>query len=138
MKCPNCDHVSDTVLLKCSACGETFERAALEQLGHLDYLLHWLANPTTTLDSATCARVYADVSLERAALKKRLTCKPAAAVPAAAVPAASCVAALPRAMAVAVAAAGWDQIGLWLNLLVVYDVIFGAVALMLFEPIVEE
>ena len=36
------------------------------------------------------------------------------------------------------AGAAWDQISPWLNLLVVYDVIFGAVALMLFEPIVEE
>jgi heme exporter protein B len=43
-----------------------------------------------------------------------------------------------RASGNILAAAGWDQIGPWLNLLVGYDVIFGAVALMLFEPIVEE
>jgi len=43
-----------------------------------------------------------------------------------------------RASGNILAATGWDQIAPWLNLLVGYDVIFGAVALMLFEPIVEE
>src|SRR5258708_9055100 len=35
-------------------------------------------------------------------------------------------------------AAGWDQIFPWLNLLLVYDVIFVAVAFMVFEYVVEE
>src|SRR5215216_3195565 len=43
MKCPNCDHVSDQdALVKCSHCGESFERGALEELGHLDYLQKWV------------------------------------------------------------------------------------------------
>jgi len=43
MKCPNCDHVSDqSALVKCSHCGESFERGLLEELGHLDYLQKWV------------------------------------------------------------------------------------------------
>ena len=43
-----------------------------------------------------------------------------------------------RATSGVLTAAGWDQIGPWINLLVVYDVIFVAVAFMLFEYVVEE
>ena len=43
-----------------------------------------------------------------------------------------------RASGNILAAAGWDTIAPWLNLLVGYDVIFIAVALMLFEHLVEE
>ncbi len=42
MKCPNCHHVSDMALLQCSACGQTYDRATLESLQHLEYLLTWL------------------------------------------------------------------------------------------------
>lgn len=42
MKCPNCDHVSETALLKCSACGQAYGRDALETLQHQEYLLAWL------------------------------------------------------------------------------------------------
>ena len=43
MKCPNCDHVSDdSALVKCSHCGEAFERGLLEELGHLEYLQKWV------------------------------------------------------------------------------------------------
>jgi heme exporter protein B len=34
--------------------------------------------------------------------------------------------------------AGWDEIGPWINLLIVYDIIFIAAAFMLFEFVVEE
>ncbi len=43
-----------------------------------------------------------------------------------------------RASGGVLSAAGWDQISPWLNLLLVYDVIFTAVAFMLFEYVVEE
>jgi hypothetical protein len=44
MKCPNCEHVSnDKVLVKCSNCGETFERGLMDELAHLEYLQNWLA-----------------------------------------------------------------------------------------------
>jgi len=42
MKCPNCNHTSTTALFKCSACGEAYDRASLETLEHLEYLLAWL------------------------------------------------------------------------------------------------
>src|SRR6185503_7430680 len=44
MECPNCKHAtSNTALLQCSQCGEAFERGALEEFQHLDYLADWLA-----------------------------------------------------------------------------------------------
>jgi hypothetical protein len=49
MKCPNCQHHSETALLKCSACGESYERGALEELQHLEYLLAWLESQADSL-----------------------------------------------------------------------------------------
>jgi heme exporter protein B len=43
-----------------------------------------------------------------------------------------------RASGAVLAAAGWDEISPWINLLLVYDVIFVAVAFMVFEVVVEE
>ncbi len=43
-----------------------------------------------------------------------------------------------RASGNVLVAANWDEISPWLNLLLVYDVIFIAVAFMLFEYVVEE
>jgi heme exporter protein B len=43
-----------------------------------------------------------------------------------------------RASGNVLTAAGWEEISPWLNLLLVYDVIFVAVAFMLFEYVVEE
>jgi heme exporter protein B len=43
-----------------------------------------------------------------------------------------------KASAAILAAAGWDEIGLWINLLIGYDVIFVAIAFMLFDYVVEE
>lgn len=43
MECPNCKHVSDdSSLLKCSECGDAFERGHLEELGHLEYMQQWI------------------------------------------------------------------------------------------------
>ncbi|HUE99283.1 MAG TPA: hypothetical protein VMN99_08500 [Anaerolineales bacterium] len=45
MECPNCKHAtSNTALLQCSHCGESFERGPLEEYQHLDYLADWLAD----------------------------------------------------------------------------------------------
>jgi len=50
MKCPNCEHISDDkVLVKCSHCGETFERGLIEELAHLDYMQTWTKNHETQL-----------------------------------------------------------------------------------------
>jgi heme exporter protein B len=43
-----------------------------------------------------------------------------------------------RASSAVLVAAGWDEISPWINLLLVYDVIFVAVAFMVFEVVVEE
>ena len=42
MKCPHCSHVSDSVLLKCRSCGETYHQQTLEEFQHVNYLLDWL------------------------------------------------------------------------------------------------
>jgi len=43
MECPNCKHAtSNTALLQCSHCGESFERGLLEELAHIDYLQKWV------------------------------------------------------------------------------------------------
>jgi heme exporter protein B len=43
-----------------------------------------------------------------------------------------------RASSAVLVAAGWDEISPWINLLLVYDVIFVAVAFMVFDVVVEE
>lgn len=43
-----------------------------------------------------------------------------------------------NASAAILASAGWDEIGVWINLLIGYDVIFLAVAFMMFDYVVEE
>jgi hypothetical protein len=57
MKCPNCDHVSDPALLKCSACGKAYDQATLETLQHLEYLLTWLGERAEILGSEAHARL---------------------------------------------------------------------------------
>jgi hypothetical protein len=57
MKCPHCHHVSDTALLECSACGETYHRATLETFQHLEYLLAWLDEQAPTLGPQTRQRL---------------------------------------------------------------------------------
>ena len=50
MKCPSCQHISDTALVKCSECGTVYDRAALEEFQHLEYLLRWLNAPERAND----------------------------------------------------------------------------------------
>ena len=57
MKCPNCNHVSDKRLLKCSTCGEAYERDTLETFQHLEYLLVWLNERAHTLGPTTHVRL---------------------------------------------------------------------------------
>ncbi len=42
MQCPYCHHVSSVTRLKCRSCGQSYERATLETLQHLQYTLAWL------------------------------------------------------------------------------------------------
>ncbi len=66
MKCPNCNHVSTAALFKCSSCGETYDRSALETLEHLDYVLAWLDQRERAADLKPEARQ----QLRGAALKQ--------------------------------------------------------------------
>ncbi|MBI3241861.1 MAG: hypothetical protein HYZ49_06150 [Chloroflexi bacterium] len=82
MKCPNCNHVSTTALFKCSSCGETYDRSALEKLEHLDYVLAWLDEQAKDLrpDIYTVLRSTAAKQLE--ATRARLPAAPALPTPA--------------------------------------------------------
>jgi hypothetical protein len=43
MKCPNCQHETATgVLVKCTACGQAYERTLLEEYEHLRFTIKWL------------------------------------------------------------------------------------------------
>ncbi|MCP4536760.1 MAG: hypothetical protein GY832_06405 [Chloroflexi bacterium] len=57
MKCPNCKHVSDTALLKCSTCGEAYDRDTLETFQHMEYLLDWLNERARILGPTAHARL---------------------------------------------------------------------------------
>ncbi len=53
MKCPNCEHVSDDkALVKCSKCGETFERGPIQELSHLEYMQSWSQEHKAELGSS--------------------------------------------------------------------------------------
>jgi hypothetical protein len=43
MKCPHCKHESAAgVLVKCTDCGQYYDRSLLEEFEHLEYLLKWI------------------------------------------------------------------------------------------------
>ena len=64
MKCPNCNHISETALMQCSQCGEAYDRHSLETFQHLEYLLSWLDSRAETLDAATLKNLRADAMAE--------------------------------------------------------------------------
>jgi hypothetical protein len=76
MKCPNCEHESDAVLLRCSSCGEAFDRETLEKLGHLEYLLGWLDERAEELGSDAHALMRSEASEELNATLEGLGLKP--------------------------------------------------------------
>lgn len=43
MECPNCHHqAASASLVKCSSCGQAYERRLLEEFEHIQYLITWL------------------------------------------------------------------------------------------------
>lgn len=76
MKCPNCHHVSDTQLLKCSACNKTYDRNTLETFQHLEYLLDWVHQQADTLGPTTHARLRDDVLRQLGDLRSALHLAP--------------------------------------------------------------
>jgi len=80
MKCPSCQHVSDTGLLKCSACGHVYDRDPLETLQHLEYLLAWLDERAEALGEAAYARLHDEALSQLNVLRGALRLPPAPAV----------------------------------------------------------
>jgi hypothetical protein len=76
MKCPNCKHESSAMLLRCSACGEAFDRKTLERLGHLEYLLAWLEERAEKLGSEAYTLMRSEASGEINATLEGLGLKP--------------------------------------------------------------
>lgn len=72
MKCPSCRHVSDTVLLKCGACGQAYDRDRLETFQHLEYLLAWLDERATTLAPGAHERLRDEALSQLAAVRDAL------------------------------------------------------------------
>lgn len=72
MKCPNCAHVSTTALLKCSACGEAYDRAELETLQHLEYVAHWLDQEAGELSPGVLAQLQASAAKQLEAARDAL------------------------------------------------------------------
>ncbi len=76
MKCPNCHHVSEAALLKCGACGEVYDRDALETLQHVEYLVAWLEERAGVLGPGTherlCGEALGQLSAVRDALGVRI------------------------------------------------------------------
>jgi hypothetical protein len=54
MKCPHCHHETNkSQILKCSHCGETYERGHFEEYQNLDFLHNWIENRQATLGDHT-------------------------------------------------------------------------------------
>ncbi len=72
MKCPNCDHVSATALVKCGQCGEAFDRHTLEEFEHIQYLLKYLDGQGGFLGETTLNRLRQNAETRRTALDTTL------------------------------------------------------------------
>jgi len=76
MKCPNCHHVSEAALLKCGACGEVYDRDALETLQHVEYLVAWLEERAAVLGPQAherlCGEALSQLGAARDALGVRI------------------------------------------------------------------
>lgn len=81
MKCPNCQHVSDAALLKCSACGQAWDRASFETLQHLEYLLAWLDERAEALGQEAHARLRDEALSQLDTVRATLRLAPAVARP---------------------------------------------------------
>ena len=76
MKCPNCQHISDTALLKCSNRGEAYDRAALEKFQHVEFLLTWLDARRDLLGANLAAQLRDDAQKQLDALREEMHLAP--------------------------------------------------------------
>lgn len=72
MRCPDCGHISDTALVKCSSCGEVFDGESLETLHHLEYLVEWIDDQEDKLDRNSYSRLSEQATHQLNSLRKRL------------------------------------------------------------------
>jgi len=64
MNCPDCGHKSGPGLLKCSSCGEIYERESLETLLHLEYLLSWISKQEKAIETRSFTHLREEVQGE--------------------------------------------------------------------------
>ncbi len=64
MNCPDCGHKSGPGLLKCSSCGEVYERESLETLHHLEYILSWITKQKKAIDAKSFTMLREEVQGE--------------------------------------------------------------------------
>ncbi|MES0344178.1 MAG: hypothetical protein ABUK16_08695, partial [Anaerolineales bacterium] len=64
MNCPDCGHKSGPGLLKCSSCGEVYERESLEILHHLEYLLSWISKQEKAIETRSFTHLREEVQGE--------------------------------------------------------------------------
>ena len=77
MTCPNCGAAAGKTLLRCHACGEIYDRRALERLQHLDYLLAWLEARSSVIGERLTRQLQAAATGEREAALAALRPAPA-------------------------------------------------------------
>ncbi len=68
MKCPNCSHDSKSILLKCSSCGEIYQRQTIEEFEHVNYLLEWIDEQREVLGDSLARKLIESVQARRTAL----------------------------------------------------------------------
>ncbi len=68
MKCPQCEYESSMNQLRCNRCHTAYDRAELERLHHLEYLLVWLEKQYAKLSLTNYIALRASVIQERDSL----------------------------------------------------------------------
>ena len=68
MKCPKCGSLSGKALLRCSSCGEVYDRLDFERLQHLEYLLAWLGERSSVIGKSAHHQLLAVALREREAI----------------------------------------------------------------------
>lgn len=72
MKCPQCEYESSMNQLRCNRCHTAYDRAELERLHHLEYLLVWLDKQDANLNLTHYLAMRASIIQERDSLLSAL------------------------------------------------------------------
>jgi hypothetical protein len=76
MQCPHCQHESSATRLKCSSCGQSYDRATLETLQYLQYTLAWLDERAEVLGPETLGQLRDEAQDQLQALRDELGLAP--------------------------------------------------------------